>query len=241
MSDERDMHIADPELQEIFIHLFFAMDIAAHFFPRHAIKRRLCDIDKIVFDKSRHMAIEECQKQRADMGAVDVGIGHDDDFMVAELLKIEIVHADPAAKSRDHRADFCVLQDLFKTRFFDVENLTADGQDRLKTAVASCFGRAARRISLDDIDLAESGIFLLAIGQFSRKTRAIERRFTQRQFARFLRRFARLRSENRFFDDDAWQWLDFLPRKVVSSSPTICCTTEPTSLLPSRCFVCPSN
>ena len=84
---------------------------------------------KLFSIKRRHVAVEEGKKKRADVGAVDVGIGHDDDFMIAEFFKIEIVAANPAAKSGDHRADFCVLQNFLEARFFDVEDFTADRQE----------------------------------------------------------------------------------------------------------------
>ena len=39
------------------------------------------------------------------MTAIDVGIGHDDDLVIAQLGDIEIV-ANAGAKGRDQRADF---------------------------------------------------------------------------------------------------------------------------------------
>jgi hypothetical protein len=39
------------------------------------------------------------------MRAVHVGIGHDDDLVVAQLVQIELVAADPGAKRGDQRAD----------------------------------------------------------------------------------------------------------------------------------------
>jgi hypothetical protein len=38
-------------------------------------------------DQLRHLPEEEGQQQRADMGAVHVGIGHDDDLVVAQLVR----------------------------------------------------------------------------------------------------------------------------------------------------------
>ena len=87
------------------------------FFTCDTVKRRLRNIDEVIFHESWHMAIEECQKKCTNMGAIDIGIGHDDDFMIPKLFKIEIVLPNPAPKSSDHRADFLVLQNFFKTAF----------------------------------------------------------------------------------------------------------------------------
>ena len=48
-----------------------------------AEQRRLGDVDVAAFDQLVHLAVEEREQQRADVGAVDVGIGHDHDLAVA--------------------------------------------------------------------------------------------------------------------------------------------------------------
>jgi hypothetical protein len=40
-----------------------------------------------------HLAVEEGQQQRADVGAVHVRVGHDDDAVVAQLVGVEVVAA----------------------------------------------------------------------------------------------------------------------------------------------------
>ena len=37
-------------------------------------------------DQLRHLLVEEGDEQRGDVGAVDVGVGHDDDALVAEVV-----------------------------------------------------------------------------------------------------------------------------------------------------------
>ena len=69
------------------------------------IERRLGDIEVAALDQLRHLAEEEGQQQRADMGAVDVGVGHDDDLVVAQLVDVELVLADAGAQRGDQRAD----------------------------------------------------------------------------------------------------------------------------------------
>jgi hypothetical protein len=41
-----------------------------------------------------HVAEEESQQQRADVGAVHIGVGHDDDLWYSELGDVEVVLAD---------------------------------------------------------------------------------------------------------------------------------------------------
>ena len=57
------------------------------------------------FDQFRHLAIEEGQQQSTDVGAVHIGVGHDDDLVVARLGGVEL-GPDPAAEGRDDGLDF---------------------------------------------------------------------------------------------------------------------------------------
>ena len=66
------------------------------------------------------MAIEESQQKRTNMGSIDVGVSHDNDFMIAQFFQIKAICANAAAQGRDHRPHFFVLQNFFKTRFFNV-------------------------------------------------------------------------------------------------------------------------
>ena len=67
---------------------------------RDAEQRRLCDVHVSLFDKRAHIAVEERQKQSADVRTVDIGIGHDDD--AAELF------ADARTERRNDRHEFIV-------------------------------------------------------------------------------------------------------------------------------------
>src|SRR6185437_3851714 len=50
----------------------------------HLVERRLRDIEITAFDQRRHLAEEERQQQRADMRTVDVGVGHQNDLVIAQ-------------------------------------------------------------------------------------------------------------------------------------------------------------
>src|SRR3546814_3573939 len=74
------------------------IDLAASL--RDLVERRLRDVEMAVLDDLGHLAIEEGQEQRADMRAVDVGVGHDDDLVIAQLVDREFV-ADAGAERLD--------------------------------------------------------------------------------------------------------------------------------------------
>ena len=56
-----------------------------------AEERRLRDVDVARVDQLAHLPVEERQQQRADVRSVDVGVGHDDDPVVAELRDVELL------------------------------------------------------------------------------------------------------------------------------------------------------
>ena len=77
------------------------------------------------------MSEEEGQKKDSDVRAVDVGIGHNDDLAVAELVEVKFL-ADSAAERLNYRNERKVRIDLISSRLFNVEDLTAKRKDRLK-------------------------------------------------------------------------------------------------------------
>ena len=117
------------------------------------IKRRLRDVNLAGAHQFGHLPEEKGQQQRANVRAVHVRIGHDDDAAVAQLCDIEPAFvlaialllrlADAGADRRDHRLDLSVLEKLIFARFLDVDQLAADRQNRLITPVATLFGGAA--------------------------------------------------------------------------------------------------
>ena len=76
------------------------MDLVAHL---NAKDGRAGNIDIAGIDQRAHVLVEERQQQDADVRAVDVCIGHDDDLVVASLGNIEV--AAVAGARRDAAAD----------------------------------------------------------------------------------------------------------------------------------------
>src|SRR5262249_55057165 len=79
-------------------------------------------------------------------------------------------------------------------------------------------GRAARRVALDDVELALLGFLAGAVRQLPGEVSRVERRLPPREFARLPRRLARSRGEGALFDHaarDGWRFLDELAQRLA--------------------------
>ena len=195
-----DARLHGPPDQEAF-ELALVLDVGFRAAALGAEERRLRDVDVAAIDQLRHLAVEERQQQRADVRAVHVGVGHDDDAVVPELVDVEVLGADAAAERGDHRLDFVAAEHLVEARLLDVENLALDRQDGLETPVASLLRRSTGRLTFDDVQLALRRVALLAVGELAGQTAAVERALAADEVARFARRFARPRRVGRLADD----------------------------------------
>ena len=97
--------VLEPFADQIILERLLVLEVALGLAALHLVERRLGDEQMPGFDQRLHLAIEEGEQQRADMRAVDVGVGHDDDLVVAQLGEVELVMADAGAERGDERAD----------------------------------------------------------------------------------------------------------------------------------------
>ena len=107
----------------------------------------------------------------------------------------------PRAERRDHRLDFVAAQHLVEAGFLDVEDLALDRQDRLEAAIAPLLRRAACRLTLDDVDLAQRRIAFLAVGELAGQRAAVERALAADEIAGLARGLARARRVDGLQDD----------------------------------------
>ena len=156
-----------------------------------------------------HLAIEEREQQGADVRAIHVGVGHDDDAVVAQFGHVEIIVAgaatglaDAGTQGGDQRQNFIAGEQLFIARFFHVQNLAAQRQDSLEFTVTALLGAAAGGVALHDVDFAQRRIFFLAVGQLAGQAHAVEHAFASRHVAGFAGGFAGTRRFNDLADDD---------------------------------------
>ena len=102
-----------------------------------------------------------------------------------------------------------MAQHPVKARFFDVEDFALQRQDRLVLAVAALLGGASGRVSLDNINLGQSRILLLAIGELARQHRSAQRAFAH-NLACFSCRFTGAGGIDRLADNPArHRWILF--------------------------------
>src|SRR6478735_5796894 len=168
--------------------------------PAQAEERRLREVDVAGLDERAHEAEEQRQQQRADVHAVDVGVGHQHDLVIAGLLDVEVL-ADAGAEGGDERLDLVVGEDLVDARLLDVEDLAADREDRLGVRVAGLRGRAAGAVALDDEHLGDARVLALAVLELARQAARLEQALAAGRLAGLARRHARGRGLDRLADD----------------------------------------
>ncbi len=115
-------------LHELVSKIAFIADVAFGFAALHAIERRLRDVNVAAIDELFHVAEEKSEEQGADVAAIDVRVGHENDFVIAQLGGVEIVFADAGAERGDDGANFFVAEHFVVARFFDVEDLALEGR-----------------------------------------------------------------------------------------------------------------
>ena len=105
-----------------------------------------------VADKLRHLLVEKCNQQRGDMGAVNIGIRHDDDFFVAQAA-IVIARARAATQRLHQIANLLALLHFGCRGIGDIQNFAAQGKNGLVFRLRACFCAAAGTVALDNEDL----------------------------------------------------------------------------------------
>ena len=191
---------------------------------------------------SIHLAVEEREQQRADVGAVDVGVGHDDDLVVAALGDV-LVFADAGADGRDHAADFLVGEDFVFARLVGVDDLAAQRQDGLELAQAAAFGAAAGRVTFDQVQLALFDVAAGAVAELAGQAAAGEGAFAfADQIFLALRAASRASAASRPLLTIALAVFGILFEELVEELAEEPLLTMPsTSPLPSLVLVWPSN
>ena len=135
-----------------------------------------------VLDERAHIAEEEGEQKNADMRAVDIGIRHGDDAVVAQLALVEVIQ-NAAAEGGDHCLYFRVFKDAVEPHLLDVEDLAAEGQDGLEAPVSARLCGTACRIALDDVDLAQLGAAVGTVGKFPGERARLQNALPSREFA----------------------------------------------------------
>ena len=97
------------------------------------------------------------------MLTVHVGIRHDDNLVVAELLEVcllaVLADAEAYAESLDDIVHFVALESLVPHCLLDVQDFTSERQDGLRAARTCTLCRAACGVSLHEEQFAFCGVF----------------------------------------------------------------------------------
>jgi len=88
------------------------------------VERRLRDVEVAALHDLGEVPVEEREQQRADVAAVDVGVRHDDDPVVADLVDVLLL-LDAAAEGGDEGDDLLRREHLLEPRLLDVQDLAA--------------------------------------------------------------------------------------------------------------------
>ncbi len=101
LADRQAQHRAvDAHFDKVVLKRGLILEVDLGLAARDLVKRRLGDVEIAALDQRRHLAEEEGQQQRADMRAVDIGVGHDDDLVIAQFREVEFVAPDAGAQAR---------------------------------------------------------------------------------------------------------------------------------------------
>jgi hypothetical protein len=146
-----------------------------------------------VFDQLRHLAEEEGEQQRADMRAVHVGVGHDDDLVVAQLVGCRTRPADAGAERGDQRADLLARLSIRSKRARSTFRILPRSGRTAWLWRAALLGRAAGAVALDEEQLGLGRVLFLAIGELAGQRGHVHRRLAPGQFAGLAGGLARQR------------------------------------------------
>ena len=138
------------------------------------IKRWRGDIQVTVLNNLGHVTIEKRHDERVDVRAIDVGVGHDDNLVVAKFFDVGLfavlAQAETYAKRLNNVVDFIAFKRFVPHSLLYVQYLAAQGQDGLRGPATALLGRTAGRITLYEEKLAAGRVLFGAVSQFTRQS-----------------------------------------------------------------------
>ena len=137
------------------------------------VERRLGDVDVTLVDERGHQAVEHREDERADVVAVDVGVGTDDDLAPVEVVEVEggevldalIFDLHAAAEDAHEVHDDVGLEDARVVLLEAVQDLASDRHDALELRVAGRANGACRGVALYDVDFAATLVLRAAVDE----------------------------------------------------------------------------
>ena len=99
-----------------------------------------------LLNDARHIAIEKRHNERVDVRAIDIGIGHDDYLVVAELVSIglkvilAVIHTKADTDGLDDIHHRLCLEHTMALHLLHIQDLTTKRQNSLGVSVAALLG-----------------------------------------------------------------------------------------------------
>ena len=119
------------------------------------------------------------------MRAVYIGIGHNNNLAVPQLLNVKVL-ADGSSQRRDHRHQLFIAVYPVDPRLFYVQHFAPEGENCLIPPVSSFLGGTACRVTLDNVQLCSLCGFFLTVCQLSGEGSAFHRRLAPCGFSGFF-------------------------------------------------------
>src|ERR1700730_12825429 len=88
------------------------------------VERRNRQIKMPRLDEFRHLAKEKSNQKGSDMGTIDIGVGHDDDFFVAKVLFL-VMRSGAAPERLDKIVELLIARELVARGAGDVQDFAA--------------------------------------------------------------------------------------------------------------------
>ena len=111
---------------------------------------------------------KKVRSRGADVGAVHVGVGHNDHLVVAQLALVKLL-PQAGAQGGDDGGELVVAVHLVRPGLLHVEHLAPQGEDGLVPGVPALLGGAAGGVALDDVNFRQGRVPLIAVGQLARE------------------------------------------------------------------------
>ncbi len=136
LSWQHDRGAGKPFLENGLAKRVFGVDVAppGASLPENLVERRAGDPDSPGFDKGAHLPKKECENQGPDMGTIHIRVGHDDDLSIAAFFGVELL-ADSGPDGLNHGLKLLVGENLIGRVLLNIEDLSLQGKNRLKTPV----------------------------------------------------------------------------------------------------------
>ena len=136
------------------------------------VQGRCGDVQVTFLYDAGHETIEKGHDKRVDVRTIDVGVGHDDNLIVAQLVDVGllIVFAFNAETHANALYDVHYrlgLEHLMPLHLLYIQYLSFQRKYGLRVAVAPLLGRTTCRVALHEEYFRRFGVFVRAVGQLT--------------------------------------------------------------------------